>query len=115
MRGRGRLGCGRWLVLALIVVGVVSQHCVLPTAGEVGAHEHHDAAGGHGDHAMHATPCDVVVAKTLSAGPIAPAVSGMVLDRAATARLQSDVQPVASAVVSRAGPPLYVLHASLLI
>jgi hypothetical protein len=116
MLGRGWLGCGRWLVLALIVLGVVSQHCVLPTSGEAGTSHGDDAtASGHGDHAIHAMPCDVVVAKSLSTGPVVPAVSGMVLGRVTNARLQSDIQRIANPVVSRAGPPLYVLHASLLI
>jgi hypothetical protein len=116
MLGRGRLGCGRWLGLALIVLGMVSQHCVLPTSGETGAsHGHHEAASGHGEHEIHAVPCDVVVAKTLSTGPAVPVVSGMVLDRVTTARLHASMQPIANPVVSGAGPPLYILHASLLI
>jgi hypothetical protein len=112
---RGRSGLGLWLVLALILLGLVSQHCVLPTSAEAVSPHHHDGSGaGDHDHAIHALPCDVVVAKAPSAAP-ALVLCGADFDLSTTLRYQADAQPVVSSVVDRAGPALYVLHASLLI
>jgi hypothetical protein len=115
MIGRGRFDRGLWLVVALILFGLVSHHCVLPTSAEAGASHHHgEPESGHGEHAIHAVPCDVVVAKATSAAA-GPVLSSASLVFFAPLRHQPDVQPNISSAVCRTGPPLYVLHASLLI
>jgi len=102
-------------VLALILLGLVGHHCVLPTTAEAGSPHGHDGSGSEDhDHAIHALPCDVVVAKAPVAAPVLVLV-GARSDVSAAPRYQVDAQPVVSSVVDRAGPALYVLHAALLI
>lgn len=115
MSGRGRFGRGLWLMVALILLGLVTHHCVLPSPAEAGpSHHHGESESGHGVPALHAVPCDVVVAKAPSPAP-SPGFSSVGLDSSATLRRQPDFQPRVSPAGSRVHRPLYVLHAALLI
>jgi hypothetical protein len=106
---------GLWLVLALILLGLVSNHCVLPASAETGAaHTHDEPASGSDHHAISAAPCDVVVAKTPTAAPVL-VLYAQGLDLPEAPCCEAEVPSPANLVADRAGPPLYVLHASLLI
>jgi hypothetical protein len=112
---RALFGRGLWLVLALILLGLVSNHCVLPASAETGApHSHDEPASGPDHHAISAAPCDVVVAKTPTAAPVL-VLYAQNLRLADAPCCEAEVPSAANLVADRAGPPLYVLHASLLI
>ena len=75
---------------------------------------HDEPTSGADHHAISAAPCDVVVAKTATTAPVF-VLHAQGLDRPEGPGYGADVPPVANPVADRAGPPLYVLHASLLI
>ncbi len=105
----------RWSVLLLAVVMLVGHICVLPTHGHVEtAPWHEDEAQPHdGEEAVHAGSCEALPSSGLAC-PAVLAISAFVV--------ATPVEPLKQ-LVGRGGisslptlsPPLFLLHAALLI
>jgi hypothetical protein len=107
-----------WLLVAIMVVGVLGHICALPFhahAGAITAHEegqsHHSGQHPDGD-AVHAGSCEVVKSAHVGLDGVMPASLGVV--SVVTAESPHRSVDVDSAIVF-SSPPLFLLHAALLI
>lgn len=106
------------LVLAMAFIAILGHVCVLPTHAHADpipvATAHHDTADDHGsDESLHGASCEAAVS---TAGKVPLPVSASV-DRLPDSRL-FDVSPRAvtiDAALRSESPPLFLLHAALLI
>ena len=107
------------LLSALAVLAVVGHICALPLhahAGVITTHETHDSHGDNPDpdkDAAHPASCEVVKASSNPDGPMA----ALVLVGAVSAAVPPPVRPPVQAAAARiiGSPPLFLLHAALLI
>ena len=100
------------LVLLLVAVAAVFSHiCVLPGHTHDGD-AHHDAGHEHPGDAIHAASCDAVSAT--APGIVPPALASRVAVVASVAAGERHERPIATPSVA-SSPPLFLLHAALLI
>jgi hypothetical protein len=104
------------VVCALLLLGHVCElplhHSVLAAAGHgAGAHEH--PAGGHGHAVVEEGSCEA--ASTVSPHLVAPAVAGSLSAPGAPVAASRDCPSAPARSVVAPSPPLFLLHAALLI
>ena len=101
--------------MAVAVLAVVAHICVGPLHAHAGTvTTHGDAHGDRGDDgAAHGGSCDVLKSSPTLAAPVAAASIATVVDLLHDARRV--VAGVASVPAPGTSPPLFLLHASLLI
>jgi hypothetical protein len=106
----------RWFLLALAVVTVLGHICALPFHAHAGAIETHgEPPSHHGDadaDALHGASCEVVKSRTGGGDRPIPAPVGVATLVAEPGTPFSKVAPVPVVIGS---PPLFLLHAALLI
>lgn len=109
-----QLRWSRWALITIAVVTMLGHVCALPLhvhAGTVTTHDDHSGSAEQTD-AVHAGSCDAVKAPTVTSDPpVAMAAAPTpLLDSTVARPVRSKPVPVATA-----SPPLFLLHASLLI
>jgi hypothetical protein len=100
-------------LLVLLVVTLIGHVCVLPLHGHVEAADRHaDAEQSHdADEAVHAAPCEMLPSSVVAC----PAIFGASAPVAATPVQYLNGVSSNRIVFSAISPPLFLLHASLLI
>ena len=119
MSHSSRVSAPRWLVPTLVLFLVLGHICELPAYGEFAlqaTEAAHHAAGDHADE--HLTPCDPAVAVPsstgyLQVGPTLGVAESLAVAELVPAPLDSSSREDSRTPPSR--PPLFLLHASLLI
>ena len=112
-----RSGGARWILLILSLLLLTGRVCVLPTHGHaepaampVDANHSHD--GGEGDGA-HGASCEALRSSWAGSPTVAPPALTVVADVVAPCRRCMGRSDAPTAVAS--SPPLFLLHAALLI
>ena len=105
-----------WSLLAVACVVALAHVCVLPTHGHaatVAPAASHDHDSHHDDEALHSASCDAVRAASVSVPtPIIP-VSLVAYPDDSRCRIPANVS--SAAPTPAPSPPLFLLHAALLI
>jgi hypothetical protein len=112
-----RSGGARWILLILSLLLLTGHVCVLPTHGHAepaarpaDADRSHD--GGEGDGA-HGASCEALRSSWVGSPTVAPSAVAVVADVVAPCRRWIGCSDAPKAVAS--SPPLFLLHAALLI
>ncbi len=106
----------RWALVTIAVATMLGHVCAVPLhvhAGTVTTHDDHAGSAEETD-AVHAGSCDAVKAPTVTSDPLVAmaAAPTPLLDSTVARRVRSKPVP---GPVATASPPLFLLHASLLI
>jgi len=110
-----QLRWSRWALVTIAVATVFGHVCALPLhvhAGTVTTHDDHSGAAAEETDAVHAGSCDAVKTPTVTSDLLVAmaAAPTPVLDSTVARLVRSKPVPIATA-----SPPLFLLHASLLI
>jgi len=108
-----------WGLCLILVSAVLGHVCVLPAHSHAlparhADHDHHD----HADHAVHEASCQAIATSSSPGTILAPTPADMsIAERPAVEPLRVATAAIRQlpAVKTRRGPPLFLLHASLLI
>jgi hypothetical protein len=105
-------------IVAMAFVALLGHVCVLPTHAHAepvpAATAHHETADDHGSgESLHGASCDAVVSTAGNAPLAVPAIADRLLDSLAF-DLRLRTVPV-NATLRSESPPLFLLHAALLI